>query len=233
MDLPTLTWKCALLWSRKTVSSEGERFFHWEDQVVPAVAHDDWLSCLHTQTQSVHAPTSYGATVGYQLPPFGLTSFSLVAQGDVCIPFLMPWNKTLCLLSCHRGVGSPHSPSACSAAMHAARLHSQCTPIRSWFAHYSCWLLCLMASIDQHFLSGPSDLPSLCQAVAPGTWVNRDSVHQLRCFCSKEPWRLPAPRTRRELYIDGHHPHVAGVLTVPPSEAWWKHPDLSLSARWA
>lgn len=68
--------------------------------------------------------------------------------------------RNLWLLNCHRIVSSPRSPSACSAAMHTARLHSPCTPIRSWFAHYSCWPLRLMASINQHFLSCPSDLPS-------------------------------------------------------------------------
>ena len=196
----------------------GWEFFGWGDSSTHCRAHDVIDHPGPTPRSSLHAlPSATGQLSGISPLRLGWTSFSLVTQGAVCIPLLMPWNKTLSLLSCHRSVGSLRSPSACSAALRAAlalSLHPNNELI--------CTLQLLGPSFDgqQHSaFSVSSPLPG-CSSRDMGGWGLHTPAGDLRGhFRSKEPRTLPAPHTGGELGIDGHHLHVAEAPAAPPSKA--------------
>lgn len=212
---PTLTRCSSLLWSQRTVPPEGESF-GWGDQAVPTVAHD--VTDHPVPRLSLHRPPSAPGQLSSTSPlHLCWTSFSPAIQGTVSIPPVAPWNKTLSLLV---ATGPPPVLAQQPCMLPGC---SQCTLIPAGL--HSCWPLHLMVSSIQHFVS--PWWPALCQAVSPGwSWA------LWGCFLSKEPRRLPAPVAGGELSSDGHHPHTAEAPAAPPNKAWWKHPNLSLSAGW-
>lgn len=178
-------------------------------------------------------PSGTGWLSGISPLRLGWTSFSLVTQGAVCTPFLMPWNKTLPLLSCHRSISSLQSWSACSAPLHAALAFS---------VHPDNELICTLQLLAPPFdgqqhsaFSVSSWWPFLCQAVASELWVDGTpctSWGPIRTFPQQRATEAASSLHWRRAWHWWPSPalHVARAPTAPSSKAWWKHPNLSLSA---
>ena len=205
------------------------RVFGWEDWTVPAIARDVIDYPAPTPELSLHVlPSASGQLSGISPLHLGQTSFAPVTQGSVCIPFLVPWNKALSLPSCHRSIGSPHSPSPCSAALHAAWVLSMQPGTRS---------ICTLQLSDSlsdgqrhSAFSVSSWWPSLCQAVAPGARVDRDPVRQLGTYKvfstarSHRRWQLALEESLALMVVihkwpecqQPHHPRLCeNTLTFP------------------